>query len=60
MNIKYGDRFELGGGLIAKVTEMFSVGLNYHTLNDAGDCIASQKYATKSDFQRLIEGLENE
>ena len=49
--MKTGHTFKLKCGNIGKVTEIFSQGFNYHTLNIAGDCISGQRYITKTLFK---------
>lgn len=56
MDVQLNDMFKLKGGLVIKVAEIFSVGLNYHTYNTSGDCVRGQQYKTKSDFSSLSKG----
>ena len=48
--MKLGDKFELKCGNTAKVSELFSQGFNYHTLDKDGNCIAAMKYCLKSNI----------
>ena len=49
-----GDSFKLNCGNTAKVTEVFSNGFNYHTLDGNYNCVKSQQYCLKSDAKYLM------
>lgn len=57
--IKLGSRFHLPNKNILKVTEVFSQGLHYHTLNEQGDCIKPQQYVMHNHFLSLIKDHHN-
>lgn len=50
--MKLGDTFTTDCRNTGKVTEVFSLGFNYHTLNADGDCIKGQRYLTHNSINR--------
>ena len=48
--MKLGLLFELEDGNFGKITEMFSQGFHYHTMDREGNCVKGQQYMLKSDF----------
>jgi hypothetical protein len=55
--IKLGVMFQLKDDLQGKITEAFSQGFNYHTLDKKGNCVKVQQYMLNVDFEGKYEVL---
>ena len=58
-DLTLGDEFILKDGNTGKVTEVFSQGFNYHTLDKLGHCIKGQQYILKYNFKLELESISN-
>lgn len=51
--IRSGYTFNLKGGNRAQVSQVHALGVHYHTIDEGGKCIASEKYVLKSELNKL-------
>ena len=52
IKVRVGNRFIISENLIGKITEVFALGFNYHTLDGVGNCVKGQTHMLKSDFEK--------
>lgn len=45
-----GRMFNISEGVFGKITEEFSQGFNFHTVDGEGNCLVGQEYILKSNF----------
>ena len=51
--VKLGQKFYLKEGYYGKITEVFCLGFNFHTIDSNGNCTKGQQYKLKSDLTTL-------
>ena len=51
--IKLGDELTLKCGNVGVITEVFFEGFNYHTIDEAGNCIKGQRYCLRSNYENI-------
>lgn len=58
MSLELDKIFRIDETTFGEISECFSQGINYHTLDKEGNCIKGQQYVLRSDFNfTIIEGL---
>jgi hypothetical protein len=50
--IQIDQKFALDGECYGKITEVFSQGFHFHTIDKDGNCIKGQQYKLKSEFNQ--------
>jgi len=51
--MKIGYEFKLVTEQIARVSEVFAIGFNFHTFDANGNCISGQQYCLKTELEKI-------